>query len=204
MKIVIPGIPVPQARMRHAKRGNFVTTYDPNAKEKESIRTILRCPAHREPSFQQFHHPRISFLFHMPIPSGIAKRDISLYHSGKLKHEKKPDTDNLIKLYLDCLDGIIIQGDQKVSLGSCVKVYNSDPKTIVWVNETEPTLQPWELDLTFLDASEREIQCFCEQDYPHGSCSLGNQALGLSVRKKIPGCDIDALGTLASVRSLLE
>lgn len=175
MKIIIPGIPVPQARMKHSNARGFVTTYDPKAKEKKLIRHIL--DDHK--SSLAFNYPRISFLFHMPIPKSIRKKDIDLYHSGKLKHDKKPDVDNLIKLYLDCLDGIVIQGDQKVSLGPCIKVYHPKPKTVMWINETTHKLNPWELDVAFSDEKESDAQTFCEMDYPYGSCSLWTQVRSL-------------------------
>ena len=148
MKIVIPGVPVPQARMRHSNFRGFVTTYDPKAKEKKTIRRYLEGYSHGIP----FDYPRISFLFHMPILKSIRKRDKELYESGLLKHDKKPDVDNLIKLYLDCLDGIIIQGDQKVSLGPCVKIYHPQPKTVIWIHETTQMLTQVELDEAYLDA----------------------------------------------------
>lgn len=168
MKIVIPGIPMPQARMKHSNRRGFVTTYDPKAKEKTTIRQLLQTVR----SVDSFAYPRISFLFHMPIPASIPKKQKELYESGTLKHDKKPDVDNLIKLYLDCLDGIVIQGDQKVSLGPCLKVYHPEPKTIVWIHETTHKLSPLELDVAFLSVEEHDIPSFSAQDYPYGSESL--------------------------------
>lgn len=200
MKIIIPGVPVPQARMKHSNRRGFVTTYDPKAKEKSTIRHILeasRC-------IDSFAYPRISFLFHMPIPTSIPKKLKELYESGTLKHDKKPDVDNLIKLYLDCLDGIVIQGDQKVSLGPCLKVYHTDPKTIVWIHETTQKLTPWELDVAFLGASESSIPCFYEQDYPYGSESLWFQVRTLFDRTISPDDAIPPSGTLASAHILQE
>lgn len=182
MKIIIPGVPVPQARMKHSNRRGFVTTYDPKAKEKSDIRCMLR--SHM--AFDSIDFPRVSFLFHMPIPKGIRKKDEALYNSGLLKHDKKPDVDNLIKLYLDCLDGIAIQGDQKVSLGPCLKVYHPEPKTIVWIHETTQKLSPWELDVAFLDVEEPSIPCFSAQDYPYGSESLWFQVRTLFHRNLHP------------------
>jgi Holliday junction resolvase RusA-like endonuclease len=199
MKIIIPGAPVPQARMKHSNRRGFVTTYDPKAKDKTNIRwhirnsladDLVRLDSH------PFVYPRISFLFHMPIPSSIRKRDVDLYQSGKLKHDKKPDVDNLIKLYLDCLDGLVIHGDQKVSLGSCLKVYHPEPKTIIWVNETSSSLQPWELDAAFLPAGEPSIPCFCAQDYPYGSESLWFQVRTLFHRSYNPLDEVETLTLL--------
>lgn len=156
--------------------------YDPKAKEKEGIRNFLLS----QKRDIDFGHPRISFLFHMPIPASIPKKELPLYQSGLLKHEKKPDADNLVKLYLDCLDGIIIHGDQKVCLGSAVKVYHPEPKTIIWVNESSPLLCPWDLDTAYLSALEPEIPCFCASDFPCDSQSLWMKARSLSLHSSIP------------------
>lgn len=182
MKLIIPGAPVPQARMKHSNRRGFVTTYDPKAKEKSHIRHFLT----EDRTYGSVEYPRISFLFHMPIPASVPKKNRELYESGTLKHDKKPDVDNLIKLYLDCLDGIALQGDQKVSLGPCLKVYHPEPKTIIWIHETTQKLQPWELDVAFLHAEEPDIPCFCAQDYLYGSESLWFQVRSLFDRTTIP------------------
>lgn len=160
MKIIIPGEPVSQARMKFKRIGSFVTTYDPKAKEKKKIRKDLE----ELTKLHALGYPRLSFLFQMPIPKSIPKRDLALYQSGLLKHDKKPDIDNLIKLYLDCLDGIVLHGDQKVSLGPCNKVYHPEPKTIIWINETKRTIEPLDLDVAFPAFSECDIPSFCGLD----------------------------------------
>ena len=193
MKIVLPGIPVSQARMKHARRGNFVTTYDPKAAEKKDIRESLQDHvAHLQNNFtlDAFKNPRVSFVFHMPIPSGVRKRDLKLYQSGLLKHDKKPDVDNLVKLYLDCLDGIVLQGDQKVSLGPCVKVYHPEPKTFVYINETTNILQKKELDYSFLDESELCELLSLSQVSPYGSDSLYSRAYWQFLDNSYPVPDI--------------
>ena len=203
MKIIIPGAPVPQARMKHSNRRGFVTTYDPKAKEKGCIRRHLTNNyVSNSNSFDcsTIDFPRLSFLFHMPIPATVRKRDWDLYHSGTLKHDKKPDVDNLIKLYLDCLDGIILQGDQKVSLGPCIKVYHPEPKTVIWINSTTHKIQPWELDVAFLDAEEPDIPSFSVQDYPFGSESLWFQVRSLFHHSYTPENADPALGLVGSAR----
>lgn len=176
MKIIIPGDPVSQLRARHSTFRGYVTTYDPRAKEKKEIRYHLKDLK----GTVSFLHPRLTFLFHFPIPKSIPKKHLPLYQSGTLKHEKKPDADNLVKLYMDCLDGIIFEGDQIVTLGPCLKIYHPEPKTIIWVTETSQILQPWELDVPFLDALEPDIPSFLSQDYPCGSEILWHLILGLS------------------------
>lgn len=166
MKIVIPGIPISQGRMRYCKMGRFVRVYDPNSKEKKEIREFLNT---LEPK-KTCDYPRVSFIFHMKIPSGLSKKEQALYETGKVKHVKKPDVDNLIKLYLDCLDGIFLDGDQRVSLGPCMKVHDKEPKTIIWIQETNQLVEPQEMDATFLDVSGYDKSSFYGSDSPDDLC----------------------------------
>lgn len=143
MKIIIDGTPVCQIRMKFSGRNGIGRVYDPRAKEKKRIKELLA----QSGNPITFMYPRVSFVFHMPIPCSIPKRMLPLYRSGLLKHTKKPDTDNFIKLYLDCLDEIYFQGDQKVSLGNCVKLYHPHPKTLIIINEMQEIITDSELDL---------------------------------------------------------
>lgn len=139
MKIIIPGPPIPQGRPRLSKWG----ICDPNWKEKKEIRAYLNEYYGDTPFLQ---HPRLSFVFQMPIPKSMSKADYLDAMTGLKKHEKKPDNDNIMKLYMDCLDGIIYSADQKVQIGFCVKLYHPFPKTIIIANETEPILTQHEVD----------------------------------------------------------
>ena len=142
MKIIIPQIPISQIRMRFSSRGGFGKVYDPRAKEKNALKHFFK-----KQQKETFEHPRVTFVFHMPIPKSIRKSLVPLYNSGLLKHEKKPDVDNLIKLYLDCLDGIFFDGDQKVTLGAPIKVYHREPKVIIYISEMTDHLVQSEVDL---------------------------------------------------------
>jgi Holliday junction resolvase RusA-like endonuclease len=140
---VIPGVPIPQGRMRLSKWGVF----DPVSKEKKVIKEQITEYVKRfYINEDMFEHPRVSFLFQFPIPKSAPKKKMKYYLSGLLKHEKKPDTDNLVKLYLDCLDGIVFTGDQSVQLGPCYKTYHQDPKTIISVIETNALVSQGEID----------------------------------------------------------
>lgn len=144
MKLIIPGEPVCQIRMKYSGRNGIGRIYDPREKQKREIKSIIGNKIGGHPLFS---HPRISFVFHMPIPKSIPKRLLPIYHSGLLKHEKKPDVDNFVKLYLDCMDTLLFEGDQKVQLGPSVKLYHPHPKTIVLLNETTQILSHLEVDL---------------------------------------------------------
>ncbi len=145
LKIVIPGNPVPQARMKGTARGGFVRMYDPKAKEKDLIKHILK----RINKNYSFTYPRVSFLFDFPIPESTPKKLKALMETGLIKHDKKPDCDNLVKLYLDCMTQIIIDDDKNVSLGSVNKLYNKEPKTTILIRSTNQKIDPWEVDEEF-------------------------------------------------------
>lgn len=61
-------------------------------------------------------------------------------NTGLLKHLKKPDIDNLIKLYLDVLVGTVLEDDNCVSLGQAIKIYSPIPRTVIFVEEMEETI----------------------------------------------------------------
>ncbi len=172
MKLIIPGEPVCQIRMKFSGRNGIGRVYDPREKQKRDIKSYI---ANSVGCIHHFTHPRISFIFHMPIPKSIPRKFVALYNSGLLKHEKKPDVDNFIKLYLDCMDGILFEGDQKVQLGSSVKLYHPIPKTIVLLSEEAQTLSPREVDFeawTALSAKESDKCSYDEKDSLSGFYNL--------------------------------
>ena len=156
MQIILPGIPESQTRMKFSSRGAFVKCYDPKEKEKKRIREML---LKEFDDTKKFEHPEVSFLFYMPIPKSLPKKTLLAYALGKSPHEKKPDVDNLVKLYLDCMDGICFEGDQKVSLGGCIKIYHQDPRTVIFITERQ-SFQECGRSTSFERAC---LPCFCGQ-----------------------------------------
>lgn len=72
----------------------------------------------------------------MPIPKSMSKKDRLEANKGFLKHIKKPDVDNLIKLYLDVISGIAIKDDNAVSIGTAIKLYSITPRVEIMIEET--------------------------------------------------------------------
>jgi len=62
-----------------------------------------------------------------------AERDMALKET--LKHVKKPDVDNLLKLYLDVLTTVAYEDDNCVSLGHAIKVYSAKPRVVIYITE---------------------------------------------------------------------
>lgn len=150
MIITIPGTPTPQARMRLSRWGVF----DPCAFCKKNIREFLT-KNFKSPLVE---NPHISFIFQMPIPVSTSKKVIAEMSRGTIRHRKKPDIDNLVKLYLDCLDGIVFEQDQTATLGMCIKLYHPEPKTIIHISQKDRSLQPFDI-LEILDAFHDVSEC---------------------------------------------
>jgi Holliday junction resolvase RusA-like endonuclease len=131
MQIVIPGKPIAKARPKFARRGKFVTTYNPQESEEGKWITqaigqipevvdgpiLLRC------------------WFSMPIPKSASKKAIAGMVSGDIQHTKKPDLDNLVKFVKDCLNGIAWKDDSQVVKMIAAKGYSAAPFTMVEISE---------------------------------------------------------------------
>ena len=142
MRIVIPGDPIPQGRMRHATWGGHGHLYDPNAKDKVLVRKHLSANYQH----QHYEYPEVSFIFGMPIPASMAKWMQLLCRSQIVRHTKKPDVDNLVKFYLDVMDGIVFTQDSKVSLGYCVKIYAPYSGVVAVIRERQQVISCDEVD----------------------------------------------------------
>jgi Holliday junction resolvase RusA-like endonuclease len=138
IQFIIGGEPVSQIRMRMSQISG-ARMYDPRSKQKNAIKKIIK-KQYEDAGIGKFDHPEISFVFHMPIAKSSSKKELKYFNEHLVKHEKKPDVDNLVKLYLDCLDGICFDGDQKVQLKSCVKVYSMQPKTEILIEDSGPLI----------------------------------------------------------------
>jgi len=139
--IIFQGEPVAQQRCRIFKRGNRVCSFDPQTMYKKGLKQQAEDQIHGyeedRGKWAQPTYPRIYFLFLMPIPKSMSKKERSLAETGTLKHIKKPDVDNLIKLYLDVLTGSVIQDDNSVQIAHAIKLYSMTPKTVIFIEETD-------------------------------------------------------------------
>lgn len=136
MKIIIPGDPEEQARMRHFVRGGFARCYDPKKKEKDALKFFLsdwvkvNFPGYKYPKF-----PKVSFYFYCTIPASMNKKMRVLAERGLVRKRTKPDVDNYIKLYFDCMNEILLEDDSHASIGNAEKLYHANPHTVIYIDE---------------------------------------------------------------------
>ena len=130
--IEIEGNPVPYAAPRVTKFG----TFDRKKQDKDQTKWQIR---------SQYRSPPIAgavcvdYVFFMPIPKNTSSVKRRQMLNGVIKHDKKPDTSNLVKLYEDCIKNIAIQDDSNVYSFSAKKVYAEKPGVLIRIKSAEET-----------------------------------------------------------------
>lgn len=126
----VSGNPVPWKRIGINRRTGGV--YDQQPKEREYYRWQLSSQFKDEPL--SIGTPvEIKLLFHMPIPKSIKGRMRKDMISSYVYHTKKPDIDNLTKLILDAMTGIVYTDDSQIVKLSACKRYAQKPGITIGV-----------------------------------------------------------------------
>jgi len=122
----VRGIPKAQKRYKYAK--SFGHTYDPSQGDKSNLLNVVQDKAPESP----IQVPMAVFMtFYLPIPKSMPKYKKELIKSGKYHHGKKPDTENMVKLVLDALEGVFYTNDSLVYFIQSQKIYSETPRTVI-------------------------------------------------------------------------
>ena len=132
--IVIQSLPQAQGRPRFAVRGKHAFAFDPHKDKKNWYRLQIS---------QQFNEllgnpVELKIVYFMPIPKDTSKKKkVLMLSNDNIKHVKKPDIDNLLKMTLDCMTGIVFEDDRQIWRLEAEKRYSDSPRTeitIYWTN----------------------------------------------------------------------
>jgi Holliday junction resolvase RusA-like endonuclease len=141
MKFIIYGNPIPKKRARHARRGNFVVTYDEQDEVKKNVTRQF------EMMFQQKINSEIkeivieasklaqavnfsldvSFYLPVPVSESYTSRNAKLW--GLEPHNKKPDLSNMLKFYEDAANNVLFPDDSMITICTMTKKYSKNPRT---------------------------------------------------------------------------
>jgi len=138
LSLSIEGKPIPKARARTVRRGNFIATFDPQEKEKLKFRQKLNEGLEKigridmsMPYSQLETRYHVDLTFDMEICESGSNAQKNAKLSGMVFHLGKPDLDNLEKFVLDCANGILFPDDSQIIALSSRKRYAEIPKTII-------------------------------------------------------------------------
>lgn len=140
MKITIKGKPIAKKRPRFARKGKFVTTY--NDQHTEGGRILWE--AQRQINEKPLSGPIELFIkFYMPIPKSTSKKLLRAMRNESYPHIKRPDLDNLLKMYKDILNGVAWDDDSQVYKVKARKIYSHEPRTEIVIKEVFPVLKKY-------------------------------------------------------------
>lgn len=109
----------PVGKMRH--RSNGRRTYDPQAKLKNSVKAEMAMQM-RKNGWRMIDAPCICHIrFVTERPVSQVKANGTPRASAPVFHSSKPDIDNAIKFYFDCMNGIVFTDDKLVIYVSATK-----------------------------------------------------------------------------------
>ena len=140
MQIILEGPPIAKKRAKHAKRGNFTITYDPQHNEKMDVKTQMRASlssfkSEQVKTLSEAKYLKVSFVFSMQVPESDSKADkIEKLWQFQLP-STKPDLDNLEKFYLDCANGVLWSDDRVVVDLTSRKIYGKHPYVEIQIDE---------------------------------------------------------------------
>ncbi len=132
---MVYGEPVGKGRPRFAKRGNFVSTYTPQKTKtyEDEIRMMAKAAMG---SSEPLDTPMtVAIYIRVGIPTSFSKQKRKDALEGILKPTKKPDADNILKCFLDAMNGIVYLDDKQVVNIHLTKVYAEIPAVEVMVKE---------------------------------------------------------------------
>jgi Holliday junction resolvase RusA-like endonuclease len=134
IRLVIPGEVVPQLRPRFARRGSFVTTYDPEKcrNYKAYVRALAAGVA---PSKPMSGPVKVKIMLYRYTPQRWNKAKIAAALAGALRPTTKPDITNLVKGIEDAIKGLIWVDDSQVVELAVAKWYSDNPRAEVEIDE---------------------------------------------------------------------
>lgn len=113
--IVIPGRPIPLKRPRLGRK----IVYDSQRVDKEAARFMIRKDWNKPPISDCLS---VEMLFSYASPKSWSKKKKEEAKRG-LPFGGRPDVDNLVKFYLDCMSGLVFEDDKLVVDIQATKFY---------------------------------------------------------------------------------
>jgi len=131
----VEATPIGKGRPKFARRGNFVSTYTPT-KTRDYEDLIREAAKQAMGSNEPLKTPVAAYIYiTVPIPQSYPKKRFKACLEGLERPCKKPDIDNILKAYLDAMNGIVYDDDTQVVSLHSTKVYGTVGLVEVLVKE---------------------------------------------------------------------
>ena len=124
--------PVPRQSHRTSFRGGSAVTFDPQSNKLLELRAMTWC------QLEDGHEPWsreipvvVSIQAVFAIPASWPKQRRAMAFSGEECHTHVPDCDNMAKLYMDAIKGIVFDDDAQVVGRMVGKSYAEKPAVVI-------------------------------------------------------------------------
>lgn len=133
VRFTVPGQPRGKGRPRFTRSGHAYT--DNETKEYESRIAWCYLEQVGDYTFLDDSPLRVSVTAIMQIPKSTTKKKQAAMLNGEIAPKTKPDVDNILKIVLDGLQGVAFKDDKNVTESQIIKIYGSQPKIEVSIQE---------------------------------------------------------------------
>lgn len=136
VKFEVLGVPVGKSRPKFSTVNGHAVAYTPA--KTANYETLVKLSYQQKYAGCMFDKDKplkaiIRAFF--PIPKSASKKKREQMESGKIRHTKKCDADNIAKACLDALNGIAFYDDSQVCELSISKFYGNTPKVEIIIDE---------------------------------------------------------------------
>ena len=131
----IYGHPVAKGRPRFSTRGKFPVAFTPEKTKTYETEVGMMAKAAMGAS-EVLEGALEAFIYvTFPVPASYSKKRTEACLNDSEKHTKRPDLDNLIKICLDGMNGIVFKDDSQITSIHSTKVYGEVAKVEVMVRQ---------------------------------------------------------------------
>jgi hypothetical protein len=125
------------------------------------------------PFARNYQKPEVSelgFIFFFPPPSRLSKKDRLFYQENICFHIQKPDSDNLSKFYMDCMEDLFFDRDSSVVIKYSIKIIHPDytePQTVIRIFPKNIALTTEDLNHYGICLTENKMQAMRDREILH-------------------------------------
>lgn len=126
--ITILGKPEGKQRPRVTQRGGFARTYTPSETITYENLIKVEYKAQCNEFYDKDKQIKLTLNAYVDIPKSVSKKQYSNYLNNVVRPVKKPDVDNIAKVFMDALNGIAYADDCQVIELCVAKLYGDRPR----------------------------------------------------------------------------
>jgi len=132
---VVYGEPQGKGSPRFARRGAFTHAYTPEKTKtyEDEIRYMARCAMGASEPLET--PVTVAIYIRVEIPKSFSKQKRKDALANIIKPTKKPDADNILKCFLDAMNGVVYVDDKQVVNIHLTKVYSEIGAVEIMVKE---------------------------------------------------------------------